>query len=257
MPEDRPGTPGSARRASEGRDQQEKEEQKRIARQIAREEEMKRWEEMEEQRRAEAEARGEEDEEQTSDNNQEEFVCVACRKTFKSEKAFSNHENSKKHKQEVEKLRKELMLSDDEIVGPTVEESLLVSIKSATNGKKKKKKNLMQLESASDTGKSDVEPEVVPLPSKKGKKKKNVVPLVQFDSIESEKEFVIIPSGDEEFQNGRSGEDARTEKKSRRRKKEPVDTANPFSCKACGSKFPTKSALFRHLDSTGHHAPLR
>ncbi|KAF8150557.1 DnaJ domain-containing protein [Crassisporium funariophilum] len=43
----------------------------------------------------------------------EEWECVACRKTFRSEAAWNSHERSKKHMKEVERLRQE-MLDDDE-----------------------------------------------------------------------------------------------------------------------------------------------
>ena len=42
----------------------------------------------------------------------DEFYCIACEKTFKSEKALSNHEKSKKHKNNVELIKNEM---EDEI----------------------------------------------------------------------------------------------------------------------------------------------
>lgn len=104
------------------RQTQEKEEARQRARIIAREEEMKRWEEIE----AARVAAGEMSESSASDDEVKEYVCFACRKNFKSEKAFSNHEQSKKHKQEVARLREELLLSGDELeteIQPEVEES--------------------------------------------------------------------------------------------------------------------------------------
>jgi len=38
----------------------------------------------------------------------DEFYCIACEKTFKSEKALSNHEKSKKHKNNVELIKNEM-----------------------------------------------------------------------------------------------------------------------------------------------------
>ncbi|KAK7686133.1 hypothetical protein QCA50_010945 [Cerrena zonata] len=43
----------------------------------------------------------------------EEWECVACGKTFRSEAAWDSHERSKKHMQAVERLKRE-MLEDDE-----------------------------------------------------------------------------------------------------------------------------------------------
>lgn len=53
---------------------------------------------------------GEEDEEE---DVVEEFYCPACKKVFKSDKQFKNHENSKKHKDMAAKLRKELLAEDE------------------------------------------------------------------------------------------------------------------------------------------------
>lgn len=38
----------------------------------------------------------------------DEFYCIACEKTFKSEKALSNHEKSKKHKENLEMIKAEM-----------------------------------------------------------------------------------------------------------------------------------------------------
>jgi len=44
----------------------------------------------------------------------EEWECVACRKTFRSEAAWDSHERSKKHMKEVERLRREMEEEDEE-----------------------------------------------------------------------------------------------------------------------------------------------
>lgn len=53
------------------------------------------------------------DDEDGEDDIVEEFYCPACKKVFKSDKQFKNHENSKKHKDMAAKLRKELMAEDE------------------------------------------------------------------------------------------------------------------------------------------------
>jgi DnaJ homolog subfamily A member 5 len=45
----------------------------------------------------------------------EEWECVACGKTFRSEAAWDSHERSKKHMKEVEKLRRDMQAEDDEL----------------------------------------------------------------------------------------------------------------------------------------------
>lgn len=49
------------------------------------------------------------------------FECVACNKTFLSERTWANHERSKKHKQAVWRLRKEMELEDEEIIDEALE----------------------------------------------------------------------------------------------------------------------------------------
>src|SRR5579863_6260682 len=44
----------------------------------------------------------------------EEWECVACNKTFRSEAAWSSHERSKKHLRAVEQLKREMQ--DEELV---------------------------------------------------------------------------------------------------------------------------------------------
>jgi DnaJ homolog subfamily A member 5 len=45
----------------------------------------------------------------------EEWECVACRKTFRSEAAWDSHERSKKHMKEVEILKREMQIDDQDL----------------------------------------------------------------------------------------------------------------------------------------------
>jgi DnaJ family protein A protein 5 len=45
----------------------------------------------------------------------EEWECVACRKTFRSEAAWDSHERSKKHMKEVERLKREMQTDDQDL----------------------------------------------------------------------------------------------------------------------------------------------
>jgi len=91
------------RKLQEAQERQQKQEAKRQA-------DEERWAEAEAAREARR-ARGEavsDDESNDDDNDVVEYSCEACRKTFKSEKAFAQHEKSKKHLQLVSKLRAQL-----------------------------------------------------------------------------------------------------------------------------------------------------
>lgn len=55
------------------------------------------------------------DEEEDDDDEEdeiEEFECVACRKTFKSERQFEAHEKSKKHQKAVQALKRQMRKDD-------------------------------------------------------------------------------------------------------------------------------------------------
>ncbi|KAF9448619.1 DnaJ-domain-containing protein [Macrolepiota fuliginosa MF-IS2] len=53
--------------------------------------------------------------------NEEEWECVVCNKTFRSEAAWDSHERSKKHLKEVERMERE-MRKENEALGLEVEE---------------------------------------------------------------------------------------------------------------------------------------
>ncbi len=184
------------------RQTKEKEEARQRARVTAREEEMKRWEEVEAARIAAGEL--DSSSSSNSEDPKEEFVCIACRKSFKSEKAFVNHEQSKKHKQEILRLREELMLSSDD--EPVVEHHI-----------------------------------PSPAVTKKSKKKKPTLStsLPSPEVVTSEPTTLTVSK----------------ERKPRRRRKEKPDPNTFGACQVCGEKFGSKTALFKHLDAAGHHAP--
>ncbi|KAL9089366.1 MAG: hypothetical protein Q9159_002582 [Coniocarpon cinnabarinum] len=50
-----------------------------------------------------------------SSSEEEHFECVACRKTFKSEKQYEAHEKSNKHKKAIQTLRRKLQKEDSHI----------------------------------------------------------------------------------------------------------------------------------------------
>ncbi|TCD62894.1 hypothetical protein EIP91_006251 [Steccherinum ochraceum] len=50
-----------------------------------------------------------------ADDDAEEWECVACGKSFRSEAAWDSHERSKKHLQAVERLKQEMMAENEEL----------------------------------------------------------------------------------------------------------------------------------------------
>lgn len=56
-------------------------------------------------------------EDEEEDDYIDELFCVACNKAFKSERAFVNHEKSKKHKENVAALQEDMRREDEDLVG--------------------------------------------------------------------------------------------------------------------------------------------
>lgn len=95
--------------AEKERRQAEEAKGRRERKEAQKNEEEARWQEVQAAKVA-AKARGEvvSDAESESDEEVVEYSCEACSKSFKSEKAYENHTNSKKHVQLVAKLRQEM-----------------------------------------------------------------------------------------------------------------------------------------------------
>ena len=202
-----------AERFSKEQSEQQKrdlENRKKLAREQARLEEMKRWEEIE---RIKLESGQISDDSLCSEASAEEFFCVACKKNFKSEKAFNNHEASKKHKQEIQRLRQELLMSEDEELEQS--KPSLQTNDAKKYKKPKKKKGRCMSDDHSDFSIDNPAPRV----------------------ITEEPINTVEPQ---------------TRKPRRRKDKESV-VVDPFSCKTCKTVFQSKSALFRHLEDAGHH----
>lgn len=53
------------------------------------------------------------DREEVMEEGVNSFYCIACNKVFRTERAFSNHENSKKHKDSVEVLKASVVEEDE------------------------------------------------------------------------------------------------------------------------------------------------
>lgn len=50
------------------------------------------------------------------DDFDESLFCVACNKAFKNEKSFMNHEKSKKHRENIDLLKKHMKEEDKDIL---------------------------------------------------------------------------------------------------------------------------------------------
>jgi hypothetical protein len=89
--------------------------------------------------------------------------------------------------------------------------------------------------------------EDIPKSKKKSKKKK---PQYGFEDpgeeIETKAPEIVVEPATPAVTEERKGR--------RRRAKNEDSSVVKFACKKCSESFTSKSALFRHLDATGHHA---
>ena len=128
-------------------------EQKEIEKKKAKEEEKKRAREEEQRRfeeldRMKEELRGKAQGEANEDEEEDEFYCQVCKKSFRSENQLKNHEKSKQHLKAVKDILSEVALDGEQEVVKGVEKELerIQELKKdappagSKNKKKKKKK---------------------------------------------------------------------------------------------------------------------
>lgn len=161
-----------------------------------------------------------EDEEEVDINN---LYCIACNKIFKNPKAFENHEVSKKHKENIEKLRQTMLEEDlesnmtddldeyDDLDGENLEEFIeengdvsdkdsiaeeenLAEINARCESNKVKNDNIEEENSEEDNNKS------VNKTKKKNKRSKNVLNTTQNGHIAEDLDITKI--SDDEFDFG-------------------------------------------------------
>lgn len=183
---------------------------------------------------------------------EEEYVdhlyCVACNKSFKNESSYKNHETSKKHLSNIERLKREMLKEDADY---KINESLDDNIDSDEN--------------------DDVDRVETVKKSKKSKKKNRVI--VQAEQEHEEIENVVNDKEDKEDKEDEKIETIEKPRKSakakRLKKNEQSSNAThsvgpsaeskvnvtddiAHNCVTCKSTFDSKNKLFAHLKKTNH-----
>jgi len=238
----------------------------------------------------------EELEEQDEDDEQdlgglEQLYCVACDKLCKSFAAKENHETSRKHKDNLQKLIEEMQgeaedeeeeedsnASEDDEDEKSVETEVEVircaicdetfkteDAKSKHEASKKHRKNMKLSEKKGNAkGKEDAKSdgkENEKSTKKKGKEKTKNVEKETEDEIKvnvasTQKDIEDPESEKENLDNmeENSAEDELDEDPVGREKilKKSDITKENFSCAKCRAKFPSKTKLFNHLKTSGH-----
>lgn len=207
--------------------------------------------------------RGEDSDEEESNEDEDEeeeavFDCVACDKLFQSAAAWDNHERSKKHKQAVKKLQREMQLEEEEFglddaaiahqedTDKGMEEAIdTLNINSAEENLSKKarqrlKKRMKQEEKmASSTLNSDEDD---------AKTQEGANPEVDEErqQVASEQES---GSADPKTESPKIGDGGR---RAARRGAKKGAAAAAERCNVCRQGFDSRSKLFTHIRETGH-----
>jgi len=102
----------------------------------------------------------------------DQFYCIVCKKNFKSEKQWKNHEQSKAHKLKVEQLREELLLDEEK----EEEEPEITPEKEKSSEEEQEVQDIIEEENVSDE-EEEINPKNLPNPVHQNhhpKKKRNL-----------------------------------------------------------------------------------
>ena len=183
------------------------------------------------------------------------IYCAACNKIFKTPKAFANHEHSKKHKENLQKL-KEVMIEEEEDFTEHVEEpgDNIPSENEVTSNeeveilpKQARKKHEDVLKLDADNNISDV-PENDDHVSRTQKNKKRRVNVIPSSGEKVKCEY----HEERETAHEKLKRDKKRNKKSSASATKDVDIDKNACCVTCKAVFPSKNKLFGHLKESGH-----
>ncbi|KAG9047348.1 hypothetical protein FS837_002509 [Tulasnella sp. UAMH 9824] len=218
----------------------------------------------------------------------EEIECVVCQKTFKSEKAWTNHEQSKKHLKEVDRLKwrlrkenQELGLSteDQDDEGSIMKGEELKGQESTMPGSPPGDDEAAMAElSLEDQQQRSPSPTIAggslevdqatKRPKRKMKGKQSGAQTPTSNSVDtSQQEQEAGDPGDraDGLENtdlsttstpasGPSKREKRRAREAAKKAKEAEDgnTDKPETCNVCEEQFPSRTKLFSHIKETGH-----
>jgi DnaJ family protein A protein 5 len=207
----------------------------------------------------------------------DDLGCAVCNKPFRSKGARDSHLNSKKHKEEVERLRHELSLTGEVLPEELdVKPEIVAQAGRRKSNKKKVKKGVKQDhvdEMENNDGDDKTEGEEKGEEDKVAEEEQNND--VKEDEVEAEvpaasqpgqsakkpkkprrakkKDGVVAAAPKEPAPESDDSEDNKKKSRRARRDKGKFDDVN--RCLTCRAEFITRSALFRHLEDTNHAKP--
>lgn len=208
------------------------------------------------------------------------LYCVACNKSFKNELSYTNHESSKKHKSNIERLKLEMQADEEandlasgaESLSNESEEEIIVKTKKS----KKKAKKFFEPEPEEVKPEiNNVEPQienssvtdVMPDKTKKSHRKSKTTKTqpIQIEPTENEEN-----GWSDEDIGGRNKKNKKGAKAAAKQRATgssnnvklensaaaAVDDGTEKKCVTCNTIFSSKNKLFEHLKKMNHGVPL-
>ncbi|KAI9787748.1 MAG: hypothetical protein M1839_000280 [Geoglossum umbratile] len=221
-----------------------------------------------------------EPEEEEDDNDgeieEEEFECVACGKTFKSERQFETHEKSKKHLKTLQQLRRQMQRENKKLGLDSVTSSGLGTpgMVSSEAGDEEQdlasntiqgEQNDVETSQEGNPDDEDADEAIQCLP--RSQFPVSVSPVGKSSDEYASRDEVESRSADavEELTNATAAasiaSDSNTPRKAgkakvKRAKRAAQQKAAPgdlgFTCSACNERFPSRTKLFNHIKEEGH-----
>lgn len=179
---------------------------------------------------------------------EDNLFCVACDKEMRNEKAFATHRSSKKHLENVERLKE--MLQDEDLMSSSDEVPSSDHEPEPPTPEAESDRQHSEAEETPSPNKSDKKSK-----ASKKKQKNNNKDLQNSDNDEDRtavKSVSDVPTG------------AKGNKKKRRKAKgstkhcedgsadAAAELIDPLSCQVCKTKFQSKNKLFSHLKESKH-----
>ena len=179
---------------------------------------------------------------------EDNLFCVACDKEMRNEKAFATHRSSKKHLENVERLKE--MLQDEDLMSSSDEVPSSDHEPEPPTPEAESDRQHSEAEETPSPNKSDKKSK-----ASKKKQKNNNKDLQNSDNDEDRtavKSVNDVPTG------------AKGNKKKRRKAKgstkhcedgsadAAAELIDPLSCQVCKTKFQSKNKLFSHLKESKH-----
>ncbi|KAF8339696.1 DnaJ domain-containing protein [Cantharellus anzutake] len=201
-------------------------------------------------------------------SEEESWECIACRKTFRSEKAWENHERSNKHLKEVQKLRRKMerenadfKLDENDAVNDTVSQNEANGDASAVSDKDVPSEDSADEDLLQATVQISLQPTtneataLSPAPDPILTAQSDEDPLLSAPAHEQPSRARNTPETTAQAPKEElSKRDKRRAREAAKKLREAEDAKKPDieHCNVCGEDFPSRTKLFSHINQTGH-----